>query len=647
MLDEAALQLTLDIDPAAYTADVQSAHGSLRYHDLTISYFNGLPPVRKVGGTAMFSGKELDFIPTAGAVKGLNLVGGLLHMTNIGDPVENLTVDLALSGPLRDVLEIIDSKPLRYAQSMGLDPAHVGGRADTQLHFKFPLLSDLKMESVEYGAKATIAGASIEKAVLDRGVTEGNLALELARTGVHVQGTAKYDGIPSKIDANVFFHPKSGPHSIYKIGLTLNDEAQRRLDLAFAPERLSGPIAAHDIVYQTFAGNRAEAMVTLDLRGATMAMPEAGWHKPPDQPATAKILLELENDRVTRVPQIDIRAAGLDGRFAVSLANDHKHLDRIEIRRLVAGDSEVSGTVVRREGGGWQADINAARIDARHLIKESTTGAPSAALPPLGVRARIDRLVFGPQRELRQVTADLSRTAGVWRSGRVDGRYSNGHQLSLRFGENGGHRLVFQTDDLGATLALLDIGGDVSGGRLTVDGELTETDGKRTLRAHVEGSNYVLVRASPMTRILALPSLTGFASMLGGSGLPFSTLRGDFVYSGSQLTLERLLASGESLGITANGWFDLDRDQLDLRGTVAPAYALNSIIGNVPIIGPLLGGGSQGLFAANFRLNGGSDNPRVTVNPLSALTPGILREIFAPIVGVPAPQPPPQQRAEH
>src|SRR5207237_7986208 len=126
---------------------------------------------------------------------------------------------------------------------------------------------------------------------------------------------------------------------------------------------------------------------------------------------------------------------------------------------------------------------------------------------------------------------------------------------------------------------------DVTGGRLTVDGQLSEIAGRRTLRGHIEGQNYTLVRAPVMARILALPSLTGFASTLAGTGLPFSTLRGDFAYDGSLLTLDRMLAFGEALGVTANGWVDLDRDWLELQGTVAPAYALNSLLGNFPIIG--------------------------------------------------------------
>ena len=67
---------------------------------------------------------------------------------------------------------------------------------------------------------------------------------------------------------------------------------------------------------------------------------------------------------------------------------------------------------------------------------------------------------------------------------------------------------------------------------------------------------------------------------------------------------------------------------------------LNSILDNIPIVGQLLGGGSQGLFAANYRVSGSSSDPDVMVNPLSALAPGILRQIFAPLVGLP---PVPQQ----
>jgi Protein of unknown function/AsmA-like C-terminal region len=632
VLDRATARFAVDLDPVAHTATVANAKGTLRYHDLTIRYFDDLPPVRHVDGTATFAGDHLDFTPTSGTLKRLKVTGGLLQLTDLGKPTEWLTIDLNTVGPLQDALAVIDMKPLRYAHAIGLDPARISGRAQTRLHFKMPLLADLKLSQIDYGATARITGADLGKVVLNRAVTGGDLALELGRSGAHVKGRARFDGIPTQIDANVRFRAKAGPRLLYRVGLTLDDAALRRLDLDFAPDRLKGPIAA-EVTYAALPGDRGKATARLDLRQATLAIPEAGWKKPPDQPGTATIVLDLDHEKIAGIPQIAIQAAGLDGRFAARFGPHHDALNQVDIERLAVGGSDVGGTVSRRAGGGWRADIHAVQIDARHLINSATTAVPSSASQPLAVEARIDRLMLGPKRELRQVRASLLRTGGIWRSGGIDGRFVDGHRLALRFGQDGSRRLVLHSDDLGATLKLFDIADNVAGGRLTVEGQLAQVGGRRILTAHFDGSGYSVVGAPWMAQLLALPSLTGLASTLSGTGLPFMILRGDFTYNGSQVLLKQLLAFGEALGITTRGWIDLDRDRLELRGTVAPAYAINSIVGHVPIIGPLLGGGSQGLFAANYRMSGSTDNPAVAVNPLSALAPGILRQLFPPLAG--------------
>jgi hypothetical protein len=638
VLDEASVKLALDIDAAAHTATVLSAAGALRYHNLTIIYLNGLPPVQHVNGTASFSEKHLDFAPTSGSLKGLRVTGGSLRITELGSPVEWLTIDLAIGGPLRDVLEVLDMRPLSYAHAIGIEPSGIAGRADAQLHFKLPLLSDLKVAAIDFGAKAMLSGASVGHIAMDKNLTDGNLALDLSRAGAHVRGTARVDGIPSNIDANVYFKPKSGPRAVYRIGLSLDSEAQRRFALDLMADRFNGPVGV-ELTYSVLDAAHAQAVMSIDLKGAALSVAEAGWTKAPGAPATAKVVLDIEHDKLMRLPQIEVRAAGLDGRFVIMLGAGGTQVERVDIQRLIVGDDDLSGVVTRRAGSGWHAEIHAARLDGRPLLRDMTTAsaAPASAVP-LAITARIDRLTLGPRRDIEQVSAELLRSGGGWQSARVDGRFGNGRRLALRLGEAGAGRLRFQSEDLGATVKLLDIADNVVGGRVTIDGQLIETAGKRSLRGHVEGENYTLVQASAAAQILSVPSFTGIASLLSGSGLPFSTLRGDFVYNGNLLTIEHLLAYGESLGITADGWVDLDRDRVELRGTVAPAYALNSMIGNVPLIGPLLGGGSEGLFAANYRLSGPSANPEVTVNPLSALAPGFLRQLFAPILGAPAPQ---------
>ena len=96
-------------------------------------------------------------------------------------------------------------------------------------------------------------------------------------------------------------------------------------------------------------------------------------------------------------------------------------------------------------------------------------------------------------------------------------------------------------------------------------------------------------------------------------------------------------AVGPSLGILLRGLIYQDSGKLDLQGTIIPAYTLNSALGYIPFIGPfLIGGEIGGLFALTYRIKGTRDDPKVSINPLSALAPGFLRRIIegfdAPLV---------------
>ena len=260
------------------------------------------------------------------------------------------------------------------------------------------------------------------------------------------------------------------------------------------------------------------------------------------------------------------------------------------------------------------------------------------------------RLALGPSphRELRDVTAALVRDKGGWQSVRIGGAYANGSRLdiSLLPSADGAWKLHVGSDNLGAGLGLFGIADNVVGGKLTIDGTVTEAGGHRIAHAHVDGTDYNLVRAPALAKLLSLASLDGVYGLMSGSGIPFTNLRGDLTFSQGRITLDPMIGFGGALGVTAKGWLNPGEDQIDIDGTLAPAYVLNSIIGDLPVIGSLLTGGEgQGLFAAAFRLTGSNDDPTVTVNPLSALTPGLLRHLFDPLVGTS--QIPPTQQAQH
>jgi AsmA-like C-terminal region len=506
------------------------------------------------------------------------------------------------------------------------------------LHFRLPLLDDLKLKDIEYSAKASLTAASLAKAGLNRNLSDGNFTLLIGRTGAHLQGKARFAGIPTAIDADWPFKPKGAARARCRVTLSVDNEERRRLDLDFLPEYVSGPVGV-DATYSVLDHARAEAAVALDLRRTTVSIAAAGWKKSPGMPATARLLVAFDREKVVGLPRIEVKAPGLDGALAIALTGDGKGVERVDIRHLVVGADDVQGSVRRRAEGGWRVDVRGPRVDLTQAVKLADKQGSSLPRTPLVIDAQLGQLILSPGREMRDLSAQLMHQDGYWQAARVDARYANGHRAKLRFGgEVGGRGLIFGTDDLGATLHVLGISDSIVGGRATIRGHATDVAAKRTLYGALEASDYHVIHAPWFARLLSLASLDSLVSQLSGKGIPFATLRVNFSYADDHLVINDLVAYGDATGVTANGRFDLDRDEINMQGTLVPAYMLNSIIGNVPLIGQLLlGGEGQGLIAADYRIVGSGADPKISINPLAALAPGFLRRLFQPNFGLPPP----------
>jgi AsmA-like C-terminal region len=118
-------------------------------------------------------------------------------------------------------------------------------------------------------------------------------------------------------------------------------------------------------------------------------------------------------------------------------------------------------------------------------------------------------------------------------------------------------------------------------------------------------------------------------SLLTAGEVQFNRLQASFVRNSGRLDIREALIVGNQAGITLSGPLDFGRNTQNLAGTFVPAYGLNNAFSKVPLFGPLLGGGAnEGLLGVNFRATGSLTRPDITVNPLSATTPGFLRKRF-------------------
>ncbi len=137
--------------------------------------------------------------------------------------------------------------------------------------------------------------------------------------------------------------------------------------------------------------------------------------------------------------------------------------------------------------------------------------------------------------------------------------------------------------------------------------------------------------APVLAQIISSASIIGLLDTLNGNGLLFTKIEGSFDYKDSKLTLKNGVAVGPSLGLTMAGYekYGKKQNNVNVNGLVSPVYIINGVVKAIPLIGKVLGGEKgEGVFGVSYKIQGNSSNPRVLVNPLSILTPGVFRKIF-------------------
>ena len=113
------------------------------------------------------------------------------------------------------------------------------------------------------------------------------------------------------------------------------------------------------------------------------------------------------------------------------------------------------------------------------------------------------------------------------------------------------------------------------------------------------------------------------------SGVSFSRLRAEFTRNSGQLTVREGVVKGPAIGATIEGSIDYVGNQVRMSGTFIPMYGLNNMVGQIPVLGLFLGGGSnEGLIGMTYEVVGSPNQPTLRVNPISMMAPGVLRKIF-------------------
>ncbi|MBP2294198.1 YhdP family protein [Azospirillum rugosum] len=622
---------------------IQGTHfdATIRGEDITVDYFHPLPVVTNAGVEATTDGKTFAIRTRGGRIDDVQLGDGSVLISGLDDGNEFMEVQIPLRGPVRTILTVIDSPPLGYPSRLDLDPKRTQGMADAQLHIRFPLLVDLKVEDLNLEVGAKLRGVGIEKVAAGLTATEGDLTLALDMKSMGVKGTTKLDGIPVAIDwKEQFSSTAKGPRTriTVKGDVDANDLRSHGIDLA---EHVEGPMGA-DILFTVDQKHKLALSAGLNLEKTRLRIDELGWEKKPGVPGSGKLALEFQKDRVTRVTGLNIDAGGLRAQAVVELAQPTMAVSKVQVSQLSVGQTDLKADVTVRpardgEKLGYAGTITGQSLDARALMGRNSgpdkkPDPPDGKATPLDFNLRLNRVVFGEGRFLSEVAGRMTRNGRAWTALDLNARTGGDGTASVRYLPNpkGFYDVAVTANNMGDALRALDLTDRMQGGALTLTGRTVEPRADAPIEGSLELREYTLVDLPVLARMLNAISPSGFAELMGGGkGIHFGRLAGDYRKEGRLLTLKDLRTSGSALGLTLEGDVDIDTSTANLKGTIVPLYGLNRLIGQIPLLGDALSGGEgQGIFSATWRVQGPLGNPDVSVNPLAVLAPGFLRNLF-------------------
>lgn len=627
---------------------VDSLSGELHGDGVQVDYLHPMPVVKNAAAHATFDASAFRIDVKGGEVYGLSLKAGQIVLSGLDAVDQFADIDLTIAGPARDALTLIDNKPLRYATALGIDPGTVSGEGVTRLRLKFPLLKNLRLDDLEVKVHSSVKKVFLPKVVMGLDLTQGDLEIDVDAKGLDATGPIVLGSIAGDLKWRENFSTKGVAfRSRYEVKAPSISEDQRKLlrleGPPFVAPFMTGPVAAN-VVATLYGGGRGDIEAKVDLSPAFMRLPGLGWYKRDGTTGGADVSVRLVNNEIAAIPHFSVIAGDLQTEGAVAFSDGRPR--RVEFERLrYGGRTDVAGTLTLRPNGGLDIVARGDQFNAEPVVGEEApipgdpplpTGVEKhrkkADLPPMTIQGSVKNAWVSKDGKLVDASAHLQRDAQEWRQMQVKGKVGDGKVFDFDLHQSGPNRraLKVTSDDAGAVLKAFDSYSHMVGGKLEVDAVYEDDKDGQPLVGTIKVADYYIVNAPALARLLTVAALTGILDLMQDQGVGFSTLDAPFVLKDGLLTLNDARAYGAALGLTAKGELDLDSKRMALEGTVVPAYALNSVLGNIPVLGWLVTGGEKGggLVAFNYSMRGPSQDPDVMVNPLSALTPGFLRNLF-------------------
>ncbi|MFC5990428.1 DUF3971 domain-containing protein [Limoniibacter endophyticus] len=611
--------------------DRNEISGVFNVTDTRFSIVGDLPPVNEAVGRIAFQGSDVDIALASGVVdakgKKVKAGNGTLTLRDAGQRPLIGKLEIDLEGDVDALASIAAQAPLNAFRDLPFQPEDLSGTAKGRVVADVPLTRVENMPPLAWRVALDFSKLAIVKPFDGISIADADGTLVVDPQQAQITADASLNGVKGKLN---IIEPvrKDAVARKRSVTLSLSDENRDKLVPGLG-EMVSGPVNVE-------ASLRDEGgyAVTIDMANATLSLPWIGWSKGKGVAAKASFNLVQDGDRKTLQ---DFNLVGKSFGASGQIALNKGSLIEAKLTRAKLNDGDNFSVTIARSKGGYRIGANGSALDARALIKHylaapgtGGSGGDSNEAVRTSISANIETLRgFGGQ-SINGFRLDYSGTHPVTGVVSMRGVFPSG---ALVEAQNGGKQLVVRTSDAGAALSFTDLYRNVQGGSMLF---ALSQSGRGSYGGQLAIDNFLVVNEPKLKSLVSGTPPGDKRSLNQAINRQLDTTRVQFQrgeallsFSGGRIDISQGVVRGPEIGSTFQGTLIDANNRINMTGTFMPAYGLNRVFGEIPVIGALLGNGrDRGLIGVTYRLTGLFDSPTLELNPLSAVAPGIFRSIF-------------------
>jgi hypothetical protein len=634
------------IDQDIYPEDALKLTFAMK--DIEGNYVAGLTHATGVAGDAVMTGDTFKATFSGGRIGALAVTGGtaLIPTLHLVGTVGQFSAHI--EGAMTDVMTLIDMKPLNYPTKFGIDPRQTGGTASADLLFKVPMLANLPVDDVGISVRAAVKEFAVTLGAKTR-ITNGDVVFDIDNDHLHQVGAVNLADARLNVDWTEDFKTQDAITTRLAVKGTMTEAGRHMLNINLDRYfRGATPITA-DITGHR--GSLTRADVQVDFTPATLSVPIVNLEKSPGQAATGHIVANFGPGNTLSDESIRIGGPVLNASGTAAFNRDGE-LTVLSFPSVKMGPLNDLSFQLTHSAGSNDYVLRGRSLDGSKVGRNGTNEAPGGANATVAaqddtpeghfhINAKLDRLAMRDGVAIAPFNLDLAgignRPAGLTLSGNIAaGGKSAPIAASLEAAATG-RKVTLTSGDAGLLTRGLFAFESMRGGALTatvnLPGQASDIANPNNPAPDFTGTlvvkDFTMVNQPLLARLFSAGSLTGLGDLMGGDGMTMDELNMPFTSKNSVLGVNNARAVGRAIGASADGYIDRPKGVVALKGSLVPAYGLNSIVSNVPVLGDILASRKgEGIFGITYSLTGNAEHPELSTNPLSMLTPGILRRIF-------------------